>query len=922
MGGYGRSIITGGSFFMVAAICGCVTNRQTDLPRAAIVVGDVKLADRSRVINLDEGRILRPGDTVRVADNAKVKFECMGGASWYLSRSSQLVIGEPVEVSRDKRRLPVSLLSGRIHIVKRDDVAEEYLVNTPEWAIRVGAADITICAGSDARECGVSLLAGFATFAVPGGTETVIPSCSRLMSSLTMPGELRSLRPDDIAAVKSWVGTTVIDEALAASGCISGQGREGNEPPRWQRMVRENASLSEKFIDTIEALDPEQTEIVYSIENAPPGMKLDAITGAVVCSAAASGTYRYSLIATDADAGSCTAFVSLTVQPGLSLSLRAPRSAAPGIPITVSAVTHGVDPTKVMLRFDLDGDGRYDFPKNGAFGTSIRVNGHVYNSEGTFLIRAEAKTSDNHRATAKRQIVVNSPPKVVLAVTPEVITAGSPVELDASGSSDTRNGAVALKFRFDVDGNGTWDLPEGNQLMSSSRASYAWEQPGNYRVVVQAVDMDGATATAFADVVVSKGLNSGTIEGGDTVHTGDSLQIVCKPPRSDYPIKEYAWSFDGDTVFEKSGPKPYVRTKFGTAGIRTLLCRMTDQMGQKGFASKVITVVNVAATIDAGGPYRIGVNRELLLKGTGSDRDSKIVGYSWDVDGDGAIDLTSKDKPQAVYTYTKAGKYMLRFYIETDDHRKSVDSAQVEVINTPPRASAGEDVVSRKGRKVRLSGTGTDDDGSIAKYEWDFNGDGVADWSSVENGDAEHEFDIYTVAVFRVTDSDGATAVDTIRIVVCPEDMKAVEKGKFCIDVYEFPNKRSGTPQTDVSYEEALEACRSVGKRLCTASEWEMACRGDKGVNQYPYGRKYDANHCNTLGNGRVKNSIAESGEFYECRGDADIFDMSGNAAEWVQGGFVYGGSWQNGAQGSGCGSKMQLETGRKYFYAGLRCCK
>ncbi|HEX2955386.1 MAG TPA: hypothetical protein VHO70_01065, partial [Chitinispirillaceae bacterium] len=67
-------------------------------------------------------------------------------------------------------------------------------------------------------------------------------------------------------------------------------------------------------------------------------------------------------------------------------------------------------------------------------------------------------------------------------------------------------------------------------------------------------------------------------------------------------------------------------------------------------------------------------------------------------------------------------------------------------------------------------------------------------------------------------------------------------------------------------------------------------------------------------------------GFFYECRGDAAVFDMSGNAAEWTesQNGdpYVYGGSWQSGENESTCDSKFQLKGGGKYFYVGFRCCK
>jgi len=72
---------------------------------------------------------------------------------------------------------------------------------------------------------------------------------------------------------------------------------------------------------------------------------------------------------------------------------------------------------------------------------------------------------------------------------------------------------------------------------------------------------------------------------------------------------------------------------------------------------------------------------------------------------------------------------------------------------------------------IQFNGQGTDEDGSIAKYEWDFDGNGVYDWSSTENGLTTYIYNnegTYT-AVLRVTDDDGRTATDSLAITVADE---------------------------------------------------------------------------------------------------------------------------------------------------------
>ncbi|MBN1577251.1 MAG: SUMF1/EgtB/PvdO family nonheme iron enzyme [Chitinispirillaceae bacterium] len=904
----------------------CSTDEQSDFPRTAIIVGRVELVRKGEHVMLEPNRRLHPGDTLLVKENSKVKFECAAGAAWYLNRGSELAIDEAVPLSGEKRRLAASLLKGQLHIVKRDETCEEYLIATPSWTIRVTMADISICAGNNVDTCGIMLLSGFATFTPPGGTETVIPACSRLRPSETGPGTLEPLRTADIASVKGWVGSTVVEKALIRSGCTIGEAAAVNEPPRWRRLPRETALRGESFVDTVEAVDPEKTDIAYALVEAPEGMTLDERSGILTCTAQAAGDHALTLTATDADAHSCTTRVFLSVSAGLSLRLLSPRTAEPGKPISISLLPRGVDKKKVRYRFDLNGDGKIDVPADGTFGIKSKVNRHRYINEGVFHIKAEARSDDGQTASVRRSIVVNAPPAAVLKAVPALVTLGTPVELDVSASTDTRNGATPLKVRYDIDGNGTWDLPEGNQFLTATRATYAWEHAGTYRIIAEITDMDGASSTAGARVVVSKGVTGGSIDGPDTVHAGDSVKFTCIPQAPEFPVREFVWSLNGDSVYGKKGTQATARTLFHKSGRVTVFCRMTDEKGRQGTVSKRIMVINSAAAIDAGGPYRVGVNKPVVLEGSGSDRDSRIVGYSWDADGDGTIDWSSKAESKAKHTYKKAGVYTACFYITTDDGRKVADSARVEVINKPPTASAGDDIISRKNRKVKLVGTAADEDGTISLYEWDFNNDGVMDWSSKENGNVEHAFEVYTASVFRVRDSDGDSASDTVRIIICPDDMRTIEGGGFCIDAYEFPNQRNGRPKTDVSYEEALQFCRNAGKRLCTAAEWETACR-DVNLNyEYPYGTRYDVGRCNTLGNPRVKNSVAVSGDFIECKNSAGVFDMSGNAAEWVESGkgnsFVYGGSWQNGEEGSGCGSKIQLRKGRKYFYAGFRCCK
>ncbi|MFA5772357.1 MAG: PKD domain-containing protein [Thermoplasmata archaeon] len=108
--------------------------------------------------------------------------------------------------------------------------------------------------------------------------------------------------------------------------------------------------------------------------------------------------------------------------------------------------------------------------------------------------------------------------------------------------------------------------------------------------------------------------------------------------------------------------------------------------------------------------------------------------------------------------------------VQADDSQK--DTVSIIVNDNPPTANAGPDKTVFANADVSFTGTGIDNDGTIKKYEWDFNGDGIYDWSSTATGSTTYKYSAAGVynAKLRVTDNYGATATDTatIRVIQAP----------------------------------------------------------------------------------------------------------------------------------------------------------
>lgn len=180
-------------------------------------------------------------------------------------------------------------------------------------------------------------------------------------------------------------------------------------------------------------------------------------------------------------------------------------------------------------------------------------------------------------------------------------------------------------------------------------------------------------------------------------------------------------------------------------------------------------------------------------------------------------------------------------------------------------------------------------------------------------------------------------------------------EGRFFIDAYEASLDAAGRARTvanvapaEVSWNEADEACRKAGKRLCTELEWISACAGavarDDGApgnlgpgaagngdptddaiegNLYPYGPFYDGGRCwDDAGN---DGAPVSTGSRAGCRSVSGIHDQSGNLAEWtgtsLATAMLSGGDFRYGAKATCMVRQDRFGRGYRNRTTGFRCC-
>lgn len=149
------------------------------------------------------------------------------------------------------------------------------------------------------------------------------------------------------------------------------------------------------------------------------------------------------------------------------------------------------------------------------------------------------------------------------------------------------------------------------------------------------------------------------------------------------------------------------------------------------------------------------------------------------------------------------------------------------------------------------------------------------------------------------------------------KDNVQVTTQAYCIDIFEYPNKRGVMPKTNVSLQEAESLCQKIGKRLCTEEEWEKACKGP-GNTRFPYGNTFVAGKCNTADAEGNKSGLQVSGSFPGCVSGYGLYDMSGNAAEITKSA-VKGGSADKADYASRCAARVAKTTATPM--TGFRCC-
>jgi len=239
----------------------------------------------------------------------------------------------------------------------------------------------------------------------------------------------------------------------------------------------------------------------------------------------------------------------------------------------------------------------------------------------------------------------------------------------------------------------------------------------------------------------------------------------------------YDWDLDGDGTYEVTGDDTGIAevdtTRTGI--IRPAVRGLSDGGSAVALGAVSLLVAGNARPVASAyadpswGPAPLAV----LFTAEGDDPDGEIALYSWDFTGDGTYDWSDpSDTTPPVQYYGTPHLYNVKLRVEDDQGAFDVDTVSVQIVasadNQAPLAKIATDrVAGNSPLHVSFDASASHDpDGDIAKYEWDWDSDGVYDSDAGTNPDTLHVWyspGYYTVTL-RVTDDDGATATDFVNL--------------------------------------------------------------------------------------------------------------------------------------------------------------
>jgi subtilisin-like proprotein convertase family protein len=450
-----------------------------------------------------------------------------------------------------------------------------------------------------------------------------------------------------------------------------------------------------------------------------------------------------------------------------------PNPVLPGASVTLDA-SGSVDPNGNIVKYewDFDNDGTYDYTSSGPSDNTVA---HTFATRGKYPVRLRVTDDASPTPLTATKVVnvsVTTPPVADVQASDTAPLSGDNVTFDASGSTDPDlPGSPLDRYEWDLNGDGSFETDTGNV----ANTSIAYATPGSRTVRVRVTDQDGATDVASVVVDVQNRLPTASFTKPAPAIVGTLASFDAAASTDvDGTIVKYEWDIDGDGQFDDAvdDTTPAVSYTYSASGPVQVGLRITDNSGGVTVLTQTVTVTQapVASFTANANPTSLHVPVAFDASASVDPDGPALAKYEWDLDGNGSFETDTGAVASTSHVYNVNGSVPVQVRVTDVDGATATHTLNVVAANHMPVAAlAATPNPVAAGTSVTLDASGsTDGDGTIVKYDWDLDGNGSFETTSLGVPTRAHTYPnaaTFNVGV-RVTDNDGGTHTASLPLVV------------------------------------------------------------------------------------------------------------------------------------------------------------
>jgi PKD repeat protein len=381
-------------------------------------------------------------------------------------------------------------------------------------------------------------------------------------------------------------------------------------------------------------------------------------------------------------------------------------------------------------------------------------------------VLSAATIDDHYTGTAG---VIGEPPAASFVVTPNPAQSGQTVTFNGSASSDP-DGTIA-KYEWDLDGNGSFETDSG----TSATVTQSYASARSLEPRLRVTDANGNQSSTTRTLTVTNRAPASSFTANPSPATKNQ-QVSFNASASSDPdgtIAKYEWDLDGNGSYETdTGTSASATQSYAAVGSITVGLRVTDNEGVSATSTKSLVVASQppTASFDAS-PSPADTGQTVTFNGSASsDPDGTIAKYEWDLDGNGSYETNTGTTATTARSYPTAATLTVGLRVADSDGGTATTTRNVTVNNRVPTASfTATPNPANTGQAVAFNGSASSDpDGTIAKYEWDLDGNGSYETNTGTTAATAKTYAAKgTIVVgLRITDNSGGTATTTRSVVV------------------------------------------------------------------------------------------------------------------------------------------------------------